>query len=508
MKHCAHPMHSAHPTHPTHPAHAFPTLMPHPFTPPLPCPRRLVLAVLAASVLGGCAITEPVLRPTLSLSATWSEPADKAAVSIADTWWQNFGSPQLDALVAEAMLSAPDLLIQGERVVQAELTLRQSGASLLPTLSIAGSSGVRNVDGNEVRASDIGLAAAYEIDLWGRIAASVDASRARLAATRFDYAAARLSLSASVSSLWFQSLALEERLAIARNNLSIAESVLRVVQARYDNGAASALELSQQRSTVLVQRKAIDPLAVQLRQTRSALAILLGRSPQARFIDGERLAELSLPTIAAGLPSELLLRRPDLAASEAGLVAAAADIAAARAALLPSISLSAGAGVASGALLALADNTRTLSISASVLQKIFDGGRLKADVDIQRSRQRELLEAHRSNILTALKEVEDALANGARDRRQEAVQREILAEAQRSLSLAELRYREGADSLLTVLDAQRTLFAAQDQMAQLRLARLTAAVNLYKALGGGWQSPVPLQPDMDKNARPAPAAQR
>ena len=494
--------------HPTHPAHAFPTFMPHPVTHHLPCPRRLVLAVLAASVLGGCAISEPVLRPTMSLSASWSEPADTSAASIPDTWWQSFGSPQLDALIAEAMLAAPDLLIQGERVVQAELALRQSGASLLPTLSLAGSSGVRNIEGNEAGASELGLAAAYEIDLWGRLAASVDASRARLAATRFDYAAARLSLSASVSSLWFQSLALEDRLAIARNNLSIAESVLRVVQARYDNGAASALELSQQRSTVLVQRKAIDPLAVQLRQTRSALAILLGRGPQARFIEGERLAELSLPTIATGLPSELLWRRPDLAASEAGLVAAAADIAAARAALLPSISLSAGAGIASGALLALADNTRTLSISASVLQKIFDGGHLKADVDLQRSRQRELLEAHRSNILTALKEVEDALANGARDRRQEAVQREILAEAQRSLSLAELRYREGADSLLVVLDAQRTLFAAQDQMAQLRLARLTAAVNLYKALGGGWQNTLALQPDLDKNALPAPAAQR
>ncbi|ENO85532.1 TolC family protein, partial [Thauera aminoaromatica] len=192
--------------------------------------------------------------------------------------------------------------------------------------------------------------------------------------------------------------------------------------------------------------------------------------------------------VGAGLPSELLLRRPDLAASEARLVAAAANIAAARAALLPGISLSAGAGVGSAALLALADTTRTLSISASVLQKIFDGGRLRADVDIQRSRQRELVESHRRAILAALKEVEDALANGVRDTNQEAAEREILAEAERSLRLAELRYREGADGLLTVLLAQRTLFASQDQLALTRLARLTAAVNLYKALGGGWSA--------------------
>ena len=454
--------------------------------------RRFSLTILSAALLSGCAITEPVLRPEVPLPSAWSErPNGDTAPQpqLTDTWWQGFGSPQLDALVAEAQVSAPDLRIQAERVIQAELALRQTGASLLPALSIGGDSGVRTVDSNTSRSTDIGLSASYELDLWGRIGATVTASRAGLAASRFDYDAARLSMSASVASTWFQSLALEERLDIARQNLAIAERVLRVVQARYDNGAASALDLSQQRSTVLTQRKLIEPLAVQLRQTRSALAILLGRNPQARFIEGERLAGLTAPTVAAGLPSELLLRRPDLAASEAGLLVAAANVAAARAALLPSINLSATAGGASTALLSLADSTRTLALSASVLQKIFDGGRLAADVDIQRSRQRELLESHRSTLLAALKEVEDALANSARDTRQEAAQREILAEAQRSLRLAELRYREGADSLLTVLDAQRTLFAAQDQMAQLKLARLTTAIDLYKALGGGWQHP-------------------
>ena len=453
--------------------------------------RRFGLTLLSAALLTGCAITEPVLRPELALPQTWSErpDADPALRQLTDTWWQGFGSAQLDALVAEAQVSAPDLLAQAERVIQAELTLRQTGASLLPTLSIGGGSGVRNLDNNESRSTDIGLSASYEIDLWGRIGATVDASRARLAATRFDYAAARLSMSASVANLWFQGLALEEQLDIAHQNLAIAERVLRVVQVRYDNGAASALDLSQQRSTVLTQRKFIEPLTVQLRQTRSALAILLGRTPEASFIGGERLERLTVPTVAAGLPSELLWRRPDLAAGEADLAGAAANVAAARAALLPSINLSASAGSASAALLSLADSTRTLALSASLLQTIFDGGRLAADVDIQRSRQRELLEIQRSAILTALKEVEDALANGVRDTRQEAAQHEILAEAKRSLRLAELRYREGADGLLTVLDAQRTLFAAQDQLAQLRFARLTTAVDLYKALGGGWERP-------------------
>ena len=469
--------------------------MTHPSSSPL---RTRLLPALLVALTAGCALTEPVVRPEQPLPAQWAEAArvDEPAAALHDTWWQDFGSARLDGFVTEALATAPDLRIQAERVVQAELALRQAGASLLPSLNLSGDSGTRNVAGNESSSTSIDLGASYEIDLWGRIAAGVDASRAGLVATRFDYDAARLSISASVATTWFQVLALQERLEIARQNLATAERVLRVVQARYDNGAASALDVSQQRTTVLNQRKAIEPLEVQVRQTRSALAILLGRNPQAGLTPdaaggNERLGALQVPTVGAGLPSELLLRRPDLAASEARLAAAAANIAAARAALLPGISLSAGAGVGSAALLSLADTTRTLSISASVLQKIFDGGRLRADVDIQRSRQRELVESHRSAILAALKEVEDALADGVRDANQEAAEREILAEAERSLRLAELRYREGADDLLTVLLAQRALFSSQEQLAQLRLARLTAAVNLYKALGGGWVRPTP-----------------
>jgi NodT family efflux transporter outer membrane factor (OMF) lipoprotein len=469
--------------------------MTHPSSSPL---RTRLLPALLVALTTGCARTEPIIRPEQPLPAQWVEAAraTEPTAPLHDTWWQDFGSAQLDAFVTEALATAPDLRIQAERVIQAELALRQAGASLLPSLNLSGGSSTRNVDSNESSSTGIDLGASYEIDLWGRIAAGVDASRAGLVATRFDYDAARLSISASVATTWFQVLALQERLDIARQNLATAERVLRVVQARYDNGAASALDLSQQRSTVLNQRKVIEPLEVQLRQTRSALAILLGRNPQAELTPGaaggnERLDTLQVPMVGAGLPSELLLRRPDLAASEARLAAAAANIAAARAALLPGISLSAGAGVGSAALLSLADTTRTLSISASVLQKIFDGGRLRADVDIQRSRQRELVESHRRAILAALKEVEDALADGTRDANQEAAEREILAEAERSLRLAELRYREGADGLLTVLLAQRTLFSSQEQLTQLRLARLTAAVNLYKALGGGWVRPMP-----------------
>lgn len=456
----------------------------------LPRLRLPVLPALAALLLAGCALTEPVARPELVLPVAWSEAVDPAAPALDDrAWWRAFGSPRLDALVAEAMVASPDLRIQAERVIQAELLLRRAGASLFPTLDLGGDSGSRRIDGDDIDATSLTLSASYELDLWGRVAATVDSAEAGLAASRFDHDAARLSMAANVATTWFQSLALREQLAIAHRNLEIAERVLAIAEARYRHGAASALDVSRQRTTVLNQRAAIEPLEVQERQTRSALAVLLGRLPQALPEADEALTALAIPAVAPDLPSALLLRRPDLAAREAELVAAAADVAAARAELFPQFSLSAAGGVASNALLSLADPTRSVSLSASVLQTIFDGGRLRAEVDIQRSFQRELAENYRLAVLTALKEVEDALANTGRDARQEAAQVEIIAEAERSLRLAELRFREGADDLLSVLDAQRTLFIAQNQLAQLRLARLTTAVSLYRALGGGWQDP-------------------
>jgi len=214
-----------------------------------------------------------------------------------------------------------------------------------------------------------------------------------------------------------------------------------------------------------------------------AAAILVGGQLAAQSV-----ADLAVPPISAGLPADLLVRRPDLAVAEAQLTGANADLAAARATLLPSIQLTGSAGVASGALLSfLGGPATTLALAASVLQPIFDGGRLKAGVTIAESRERELVEAYRKAILAAFADVESALAAASRLAQREALLEQVQARTREALRLAEVRYREGADDLLSVLDAQRTAFDAQDQLAQARLARLDAAVSLYKALGGGWQ---------------------
>jgi NodT family efflux transporter outer membrane factor (OMF) lipoprotein len=285
-------------------------------------------------------------------------------------------------------------------------------------------------------------------------------------------------------------LALRTRLAIARENLAIAERVFELVSARARNGAASALDVSRQEATVLSQRAGLLPLEQLERQTLAALAVLLGRPPEGFDVTATGIVDLEVPEIDPGLPAELLVRRPDLASAEAQLAASNADVAVARAALLPSIQLTGTAGLASGALLSLVSGgtTSALAIAASLLQPIFDGGRLRGQKAIAESRERELVEVYRRAILSGFRDVEQALVGASRLGQQEGLQNDVQTRARESLRLAEVRYRQGADDLLTVLDAQRTLFAAQDQLAQVRLGRLQAAVNLFKALGGGWSA--------------------
>ncbi len=449
---------------------------------------RCCAPALMALALAGCAIRGEPSKLEMPMPPAWNE-AESGGQLPAAAWWRDFGSSELERLVAQALEGSPDLRIAAERIRQAEAAVSASGASLFPSLNLSGSSGRTHADppGAPRSSSDssrVSLGISYEIDLWGRIDAGQRAAMASLEGSRYDLETARLTLVTGVANTYFQALALRARLEIARENLALAERLLRIVDVRYRNGATSALDLSRQKTAVLTQRAALQPLEVQERQTLNALAVLIGRVPQGMQIEGGDLQALAVPHFGAGLPSELLARRPDLASAEAQLVAADANLDAARAALLPSLNLSASGGLASASLLSLADATRTLSLTAAVMQVIFDGGRLRSQVASSDSQRRASLENYRKTILTALKEVEDALSNGVRYREQEAAQLAIRDEARRSLAMSELRYREGVDDLSAVLDAQRTLFSAQDQLAQLRLSRLAAALDLVKVVGG------------------------
>lgn len=410
-------------------------------------------------------------------------------------WWTGFQARELDSLVEAALADSPDVRIAEQRVRQAELAVQQAGASLFPSLGLSASTGSRRTEApgtsGAVRSesSNAALNIGYEVDLWGRLSAGVRGAEASLDGVRFDQESVRLTLTTGVVNAYFQYLSLVDRLEIARQNLLLAERLMAIVETRARHGSASALDVSRQRTTVLSQRAALLPLETQLRQTRHALALLIGKLPGELALQGDRIDRLIVPAVGVEVPGAILSRRPDLARAEADLRAADAQVDAARAALLPTLQLSAGGSLTTNTLLSLSDPTRVLSLSGSLAQTLFDGGRLRRQVDIGEVGVRQSWESYRKTLLTAVKEVEDALVNVARQDAQEFNQTAVRDEAQRSLQLSEQRYKAGAAGLSDVLDAQRTYFSAQDQLAQIRLSRLSASVDLIKALGGGWQVP-------------------
>jgi NodT family efflux transporter outer membrane factor (OMF) lipoprotein len=453
---------------------------------------KCLLSLFAILVLSSCGTTRSPQAPAPAVPPGFIEQPAPGAVAPTPDWWRSFDSAELSALIAAALQANPDIAIAAERVRQAEAQVQIAGASLFPQLGFGYSTSRRETrpDGGpwiKADGSNATLSASYEVDLWGRNASSLRSAEALLRASRFDFETVRLTLLAGVASGYFDVLSLRGRLAIARENLVIAERVLKVVDARVRYGAASALDLSRQQAGVYALRAAMLPLELQERQTLYALAILLGRPPEGFDAAGGSVTKLAVPAVAPGLPADLLVRRPDLRTAEAQLAAANANVAVARAALLPSISLTGSAGLASAVLINFLNApTAALSLGASLLQTIFDGGRLSGQVDVAAARERELVENYRRAVLAALADVESALAAGGRTADQEALQIKVVEEGRISLRLAEIRYREGVDDLLILLEAQRTLFQAEDQLAQIRLARLQASIGLFKALGGGW----------------------
>lgn len=457
--------------------------------------RALILA-MAVGAFAGCATTSSIDRPELAVGETWNAPevVIENTVPPDSLWWQAFGSAELDRLIQQAFNQSPDLAAMAERVFQAEQQARIAGSSLLPSLNLNGSTGARVTEGEGAslrsESTSATLNASYELDVWGNLAASREEAEASFRATAFDYDTVRLTLASSVATTWFQLLSLEEQLRVARENLDIAERTEQIVDARYRNGAASRAELLRQQTEVLNQRASLVPLQLQYRQTRSALAVLVGISPLGFDADtsNNTLLAMALPSADAGVPSDLLIRRPDLAREEARLQAADANVEQARTAFLPSISLGLSAGASGANVLSLANPVETAGWTLSLAQTLFDGGRLDAQQAISESQRLELVEGYRSAILTALQETDDALDRLQTSKHREELQQTVNERAARTLELTELRYREGSDELLTLLDAQRTLFQTRDQLVQLRLARLVATVDLYKALGGGWKA--------------------
>ena len=441
--------------------------------------------LLFSLVLMGCTHAPIANPPPLALTAAWDHSSTGEA--LAPAWWEGFNSPTLTTLINEALVHSPDVLIAAQRIAQAEAQVQAAGASLFPSLNLGGGSDKRWQQGGSPReSSTASLSLSYEVDLWGKLSAERQAAAAGLAISEFDLATAQLTLTTGVARAWFELLTLEERIKINKENIDIAQRNLAIVAAKYRYGAVGVSDVYRQRSLVNSQQASLLPLQEQARQTKSALAILLGRVPQGYQLAAEPLAALSRLAINAGLPSELLQRRPDVAAAEMRLQAATANVAAARAALLPSIQLSGSGGLASQALLSLTDPSHTLALGANLSQVLFDGGRKKSQVRLSEAQQQELALQYRKTILTALQETEDALGNLALSQQQLDKQQEVVADAERALAIIDSRYRAGGEELLALLEAQRTLFSAQEQEVNLQQSQFIASLDLIKALGGGW----------------------
>ncbi|MEX5512382.1 efflux transporter outer membrane subunit [Pseudomonas paralactis] len=459
------------------------------------------LSVLSLCLLlNACAGTLPTLDSGIAAPATWQYAERDADQAINQRWWTQFGSPALNSLIDQARRDSFDVAAAMARVRQAQATAVIAGAPLLPEVKFnltasrqrllrgSGNSDLDATASNRtVNNYDANLSASYEIDFWGGRAAARDSAVHSLHASEFDQANVELTLLSNVADRYAQTLAARQRLQIAELNLANARNVLNLVQTRYDAGSATALELAQQKSLVASQQRQLPLIQQSAEESRITLAALLGQPVQALALGNEPFQALTWPSIGPGVPSQLLRRRPDIAQAEAQLAAASADVTVARAAMLPTVTL--GATLGSGANKA-EEILRSpfYTLTSGLVAPIFNNGRLSAERDKARARQDELLQTYRGEIINGFADVEKALSSLTRLDQQRQWQSEELQQAQTAFEIAQSRYEAGAEDLLTVLETQRTLYAAQDLNVQLRLARLQASIALYKALGGGWKT--------------------
>jgi NodT family efflux transporter outer membrane factor (OMF) lipoprotein len=463
--------------------------------------RPLTVAAVVA-MLSGCYSyrVERVENP-IKLPPAWDAGITaNASQGVASEWWKGFSSPVLEKLIEDAQRNNPGIIGTEERLKQAERTFSGNRDSLFPELNLSTGlstsfSGGNGDPPNETTRSStnaVSLSTSYTVDLWGATAARYRANVANFIGTKFDTELARITLSANVARSYFNLLQVRSGVAVLRENLAIAERLLRIVQARYDNDLVRQFDLTQQQIAVQQQRNQLIPRENAMRQAETALGLLLGVTPQEFHLLGEPIEQLTVPEIAPWQPSELLLRRPDLAGAELDMATARGNVAIARANLIPvSLSLSASASQSGTNELFSLTDARNFSLSGAlrIAEGIFSHRSKKNAVLNAKSNEYIALINYAQTIRTALKEVDDAMAAVVAAQLNEENQLRTLAQSRRSLELVELEYREGSANLQEVLSAQQSLFSTQDSVSSARISRLTAALTLFVALGGGWTAP-------------------
>ncbi len=465
--------------------------------------NRIFMAVLTASLLSGCMTVGPDYhRPKIDTPEVW--PGEKTAASVSVQWWRSYSDPVLDKMIEEALAHNSDLTLAIARVDEARAQLGVARADQLPGVSANADTSRNRISersptffpGIKPKYTDLNtsLNTSWEIDFWGKYRRATEAARADLLATEFNRDAVRLTLIADVSRGYFNLRSLDAQVAVTQQTVGTRLEALALQRKRFEAGVASELELRQVEAETAAAQALLPSLETQLAQQETALSVLLGRSPRAIIGSpperGAAIETLTVPpAVPAGLPSDLLERRPDLREAEQRLVAANARIGVAKAAYYPSISLTGFLGVESATLADLFTSAaRMWQFSASVAQTVFDAGRVGSQVDGASARQRQSLAQYQSAIQNAFKDTLDALVAQRKARERFEAEQARVSALQKALELAQLRYDNGVSSLLDVLDAERGLLDAELNRIEAQRAQLAATTDLFRALGGGWET--------------------
>jgi multidrug efflux system outer membrane protein len=461
---------------------------------------RKSLILLLVMAVTGCVTLPEMKQLQADLPASWQE--GKPQETVAADWWKAYNDPALDALMAEALAHNRDLKLAAARIEEVRANLGLADADRYPEVQIGGNAGRSRVTGkgnmppgtplvnNNFK---LNLQAAWEVDLWGRYREASAAARADLLATEYARHGIQTSLTTTVAQSYFALAALDASLKLAQETLTNRREAVALQRLRFEAGVTSELALRQAEAEQASVEISLAQLAQQVRQQELALAVLLGREPrqimEAGISRGIQFAGISLPpAIPAGIPSDLLLRRPDLLQAQQKLLGAQARIREAGAAIYPNLSLTANLGSESKALSDLFSGPAAIwGLAASLSQTVFNAGRTEAAIKAADARQDQALIAYEQSLQVAFKEVLDALVTQRQARETGIAEARRVDALKRASELADLRYKNGVSNYLEVLDARRNLFQAEQGGIEARRAQLAATADLFKALGGGWR---------------------
>jgi multidrug efflux system outer membrane protein len=455
-----------------------------------------IVPVVAAALLSACTVGPQYLRPAQDAPAAWKKSAPGAAAPLRDDWWTLFGDAQLNALIDEGLRANQDVEVALARFDQARAQLGVTRADRSPTLafepSVARARTSQNVSNAfpvpDTTVYQLPFDVSYEIDFWGRVRRSVASVRAQLEASSDAAAALRLSVAAEIATTYLQSASYVREADALRRAVDLREQSRLLAERRFRAGVVSELDLLRANSELAQARADFEDITRRRELSVHALAVLLGRTAP-DFALPESVATYGVPDVPAGLPAELLERRPDIGQAERLLAASSEQIGIAEAARFPTIQLTAFGGVASNELSLLGNRASAIwSLGPTLSLPILDGGRIDSNVALAQARYREAQASYRKIVLVAFREVEDALSDSAALGMRARHLRDATASSRDAAKVSRARYERGVAGFLEVIDAERTALFIERAEIQNDQARLAVSVSLIKALGGGWRS--------------------